>query len=311
VVGPNVISISCDVAEPYFGLDRARLREISNGLDCIVHAAAVTDFAKPDELIMRTNVRGVENALELAALAQVPLYHISTAFVREKADKTAGKATERDPAYVLSKREGERLVRESGLPNMIIRPSIVIGDSTSGMISRFQGFYSVIGAIFRGLLPILPTVPEALIDFIPQDVMANAVVELIEHEYIGKEVWLTSGNRALTMQQIISIGAEVAVNLGYKVAPPKLIHPDTFNRLVRPVFLSAFPKYVQRGLERLAKVTAFMSTEQQFPTSLPKIASDFGWMSLPDVENSFARSFEYWMAMTKHTQSPTQTLETP
>jgi nucleoside-diphosphate-sugar epimerase len=297
VFGNNVTSIPCDITAPGLGLQRASLREICRDIDCIVHSAAITDFTKSEESVMRTNVQGTSNVLEFASLANVPFYYISTAFVRRTLPD--GSVTD-DNAYLRSKCVSERLVSESQLPCTIIRPSIIVGDSQSGAISRFQGFYSIIGAIYRGLLPILPAAPDALIDFIPRDIAARAIVELIDHDCVGEEMWLTSGARALTIQRLTEIGVEIARSMGHSVTVPKLIPPETFDRLVRPVFFSAFPRQLQRAFDLLRKVISCLSTGEAFPTSLPEIAERFGLSLIVDHEESFANSLRYWAVMTSH-----------
>src|SRR6185436_4725632 len=127
---PGVTTVTGDISLPRFGWSSEQWRDVAAGIDCIVHAAAITDFHQPADRTMQTNVHSLENVFELAAVAKAPLFHFSTAFVRP----TRTCATGEELAYATSKREGERLVRESGLPAVILRPSIVIGDSSSGAI---------------------------------------------------------------------------------------------------------------------------------------------------------------------------------
>jgi nucleoside-diphosphate-sugar epimerase len=59
-----------------------------------------------------------------------------------------------DPCpYTASKRDAERLVAESGLPYVMIRPSIVIGDSRNGRYpGKLSGLYQLLWAARRYLL---------------------------------------------------------------------------------------------------------------------------------------------------------------
>jgi nucleoside-diphosphate-sugar epimerase len=260
-----------------------------------VHSAAVTDFGESDELIHSTNVRGLENMLELAAIAQVPFYYISTAFIRPHQRKDAPS----EHTYTISKREGERLVRDSGLAHAIIRPSIVIGDSTSGEIARFQGIYNIISSLFRGFLPILPMLPHAYIDFIPQDVVANAIAAIIEHDCVAGEYWITSGNKALTVRQIADLVAEFGKTQGIEINIPRMVSPDIVDRLIRPAFMSELPKSVKKGFDWFAQVAPYLCNEEPFPTSLPEIETGFGIAPLPNLETALTHSLEYWANETK------------
>lgn len=292
---PNATTIPCDISLPGLGLSQTQLKDMAKCVDCIVHSAAITDFGETDELIHRTNVRGLENMLELAAIAQVPFYYISTAFIRPHQRKDGPL----EHTYTISKREGERLVRESRLPYAIIRPSIVIGDSTSGEIARFQGIYNIISSLFRGFLPILPMLPQAYIDFIPQDVVANAIAGLIEHDCVAGEYWLTSGNKALMVHQIADLIAEFGKNQGIEINIPRMVSPDIVDRLIRPAFMSELPKSVKKGFDWFAQVAPYLCNEEPFPMSLPEMETRFGVAPLPHLETALTHSLEYWASQTR------------
>lgn len=85
--------------------------------DVVVHAAAVVDDLHPD--LHAVNVEGTRHLLAaLAAQAQAPrLVHVSTFAVED----------EPPTAYSASKLAAEELVRASGVPFVIVRPSLVYG----------------------------------------------------------------------------------------------------------------------------------------------------------------------------------------
>lgn len=295
---PNITSIQADITLPDLGLDRTLFEDLARQADCIIHSAAVTDFKKPHELIKRTNILGLGGILEFAALARAPLYHISTAFVH-----AARNSQEPDEyhVYTASKREGERMVRESGLPYVIIRPSIVMGDSVSGAITRFQGLHSILVAGLKGFVPLLPMSPQAYIDFIPCDVMASAIAALVEDGRTGGEYWLTSGEQSLTVTQLVEIHGKFCRRIGLPTPPPKFTSPETFERLFRPVFLSALPRRIRLSFESLMELTAFLSTDEAFPTSLPEMETQFKLALRPDLETVLIRNLEYWVRSTGYT----------
>ncbi|WP_375501532.1 SDR family oxidoreductase [uncultured Nostoc sp.] len=288
---PGVNVIQGDLLLPQLGLSNVQLEELAQKIDGIVHAAAITDFGKPDELIHNTNVRGLENIIEFAKLAQVPLYYISTAFVRPNSQKRGNT----EHAYIFSKREAEKLLRESEVPHIIIRPSIIIGDSMSGCISRFQGFYNVAGTVIKNFLPILPALSsEAYTDLIPQDVVANAVFSLINARCTSREYWICSGEKAPSISEVIELVMEFAIKLGYPIKPPKLVSFDSFERLLQPTFMSALPTTVQKGFKLIAQVSPYMSIEEPFSTSLPEIEKRFGLSPSANIKTAINRSLEYW-----------------
>jgi len=287
---PGVMTVDGDISLPRFGWSSERWNEIVARVDCIVHAAAVTDFHKSDETVMQANVNSLENVFELAAAAKAPLYHFSTAFVRPT--KTA--STNEELSYAVSKREGERLVRESGLPHVIVRPSIVIGDSASGAIARFQGFHYVLGGMMEGLLPIMPGSRAAFIDCVPQDVVADTVLALIEDGQMGGEYWITAGDGALTTARICEIVEKFMTGRGAPFTHPRFVPPDMVERLLRPVFLPSLPIAMQKWFERLHKISAYLLIEEKFPSSIPELTTRLALPPGPDLETAVLCGLDYW-----------------
>jgi nucleoside-diphosphate-sugar epimerase len=293
VAGPHVESIYGDIARPLLGLDRADFDDLARRIDGIVHAAAITDFAQPVEAMHQANVDGVRHVLDLAAAARVPLYHISTAFVHPSVQ---GYGEQGAQAYQRSKRQAEELVRRSGLPATIIRPSIVIGDSQTGAIASFQGLHLIASLLLKGLLPILPLLPQARLDVVPQDLLAGVIADLIESCHRGGEWWVTAGERAPTVRELMDLLVEQAQRLvGRPIATPRLVGRATFERLLR----SAASGQV-RHLKRLAGQALELSMyciDQPLPSSVPDLERRHGPL-LPPVELTVQSNLTYWARVT-------------
>src|SRR5436305_12294266 len=202
LTAPNIISLPGDITQRWFGLSRDAFYQLAQRIDYVIHAAAITNFFQPEEAILRTNRDGLRNILELVEVARVGLFHISTAFVHPSLHIVKGDASY---TYIYSKREGERIIRESGLPYTIVRPSAVVGTSQTGAIAKFQGVHLIIGLLVTGALPVLPVAPQYYVDFVPQDLVASEVRELVSGDRIGEELWLTMGERALTVQAAVDL----------------------------------------------------------------------------------------------------------
>lgn len=290
----NIVAVSGDISLPGLGLDPGTFRALAKRIDCIVHAAAVTNFAVADEVINRTNVVGTENVLRLAAAAQVPVHYVSTAFVRPNGD---AEGSDEPNSYVVSKWEAERTVRESGLPNTILRSSIVAGDSRTGVIAQFQGLHLIAGLLLRGFLPIVPASVDSYVDFVAQDVIADVVAALVEREEVGGEYWLTAGDQAPLLGRLFEICAEQAHDLvGREIELPRVVTPDVFDRLVRPVFLPALPSGIRRQLNQALQLSQYFGIDRPFPSSLRDLQQRLSLPPLPDPEVVFVRSLEYWAA---------------
>src|SRR6516165_9229808 len=123
VSGPNVTTVPGDVAEPMFGLAEPAYAELAARVDAVIHCAAVTSFNRIDGSLEATNIAGTQRVAAFAAAADAVLYHVSTAFAGTTADGDRGRTA---VGYAASKAAAEQVVRSSGVPHVIVRPSIVI-----------------------------------------------------------------------------------------------------------------------------------------------------------------------------------------
>jgi nucleoside-diphosphate-sugar epimerase len=283
-----------DISQRRLGLSQAAFHELAKRIDGIIHTAAATHFGLPADHVRRVNVDGTRHILELADRAQVPLYYVSTAFTY-----TSTHSNQPPTPYELSKQHSDALVRDSGLPHVVVRPSLVIGDSMTGQIAQFQGIYLVLGLHLRGLLPVVPALADAFVDFIPQDVVATALSTLVRQRVTSGEHWLTLGEQALTIGEVVDLCAAFTEQfLGRPRQPVRLVAPEMFERLIKPAFLPAFPPRVRRLLERSLELTRYMNVAQRFPSSLAALEQQLGIPLLPDPRSSLLRSLAYWATTT-------------
>jgi nucleoside-diphosphate-sugar epimerase len=290
----GVIAVRGDLTRPRLGLPMARYRALARQVDVIVHAAAVTDFAAGATATAELNAGGTRRILDLAADAGATVHYVSTAFVaRAGLSRTnVGDAVANPMDYLDSKQAAEQLVRESGLPATVLRPSVVIGDSRTGEISRFQGLHGLAAAVLRGALPLLPLDRTGLIDTIPADVLARAIAALIHGRVDSGEYWLTAGDAALTTGRLIDILVLVGERLGLPVTAPRLVRPDMVDRLIRPVFIDPLPAKVRRQFDDMMAMTALFCGPEPFPSSL----DDLPGCRAPrpeELASAFAASVEY------------------
>jgi len=128
------------------------------GVDEIIHCAGSVDYFDTEKL-KAVNIDLTNSLLTLGKQLQIKRFaYLSTAFssgfidglVREILHQQQPKA---DPTeYTKSKREAEALVSNSGLPFLIIRPSIVIGDSRKGHYNgKPYGLYQLWAAFVKFL----------------------------------------------------------------------------------------------------------------------------------------------------------------
>lgn len=220
---PRAGGLACvrgDVAEERLGLNRETYDALRATTDAIVHCAALTSFGRKPEKYESINFRGTERMIEFAkggAAAPIPLLYVSTAYV---CGERPGVFREEDlevgqrlgNPYEQSKYRAERAVRaamSAGLPATILRPAIIVGDSASGVIRKFDTLYTVVRLTAAGLVRTMPGDYGATLDIVPIDWVADSVVEALEKFPLarGRTLHLTSG-APTTLRDVNDVCAE-------------------------------------------------------------------------------------------------------
>jgi nucleoside-diphosphate-sugar epimerase len=304
VSGPNVTAVPGDITKPMFGLATRAYVELAARVDAVIHCAAVTDFTRTDDSLEATNITGTEHVAAFAAAAKAVLYHVSTAFVHATVDGDRGRTA---IGYASSKLAAEEVVRSSGVPHVILRPSVVIGDSVTGEIAAFQGLHQVAAGIFAGIVPMIPFDASWPIDFVPADVVADAIACVTENRVSEGEFWISAGDKALRLDEGVAVVVELARVLGVSVDMPRFVPPDMFDRLIGPVFLDALPRKIRRNIVRMLEFfTTYLQSGQIKPSSLDQLVA-LGARSLPDQRESLRNSLRYWAAQNRYGQAETRT----
>ncbi|MEJ7893459.1 MAG: SDR family oxidoreductase [Solirubrobacteraceae bacterium] len=193
----------------------------------IVHCAADVAFDRPLEDARAINVEGTRRLL--AAAAELPalerFVHVSTAYVAGISASTHPDVFGEDDldvgqrfrnTYEQTKFEAERLVRTSGLPVTVVRPSIVVGDSATGWTNSFNVLYAPLRALARGLVDEIPADPNALVDVVPVDHVADVVLAAMKTEGTLHAV---AGDAAPTAGELAALAAGLLGRPAPRFAP--------------------------------------------------------------------------------------------
>ncbi len=204
----RVRAVSGDVETPGVVADRAAAL---SGVDAVVHCAAAIGFEEPLPDARRANVEGTRNVLALAG-GDRRFVHVSTAYVagqREgvvREDEGDLGQTYRN-TYERTKLEAEALVPADAA---IVRPSIVVGEATTGWTSAFNVLYVPLRAFARGILREVPGDPSSRADVVPVDAVADAIVTLaVDRRDVGGAVHVVSGEQAPTLGELATLSARV------------------------------------------------------------------------------------------------------
>ncbi len=286
----RVSEFSGSFSEPSLGMSSADYSVLVKRVDAIVHAAAATSWKLSPERIREVNTSGATALLRLAEQASAPLYFLSTAFVAHPPEKSHSPGA---AAYVASKIEAEAIVREHTAPSVIVRPSIIIGDSLDGRMSQFQGIHAVMGAIVRGHAPMIPMPGDALIDFVPLDVVTGVVGKLLRENITEGEFWLTAGDQALSASEAVDICMELAVDLGLGTTKPRLIPTEAVDRLILPLLEDTLPRTLAARFQYLLEFACLFQNADVLPNSM----SELGFaesMTKTALSRAAYNSLYYW-----------------
>ena len=164
-------------------------------IDTIIHCAASISFTLPLEEARAINVEGTRRVLEIARATGARLVHVSTAYVAGAHRNT----------YEQTKAEAEALVEASGVPYVIGRPSIVVGEAETGWTPAFNVLYWPLRAFARGLLDPVPAAPGGRVDVVPVDWVADCLVTLADTPDATGVVELVAGEAAPTIADLIEL----------------------------------------------------------------------------------------------------------
>jgi short-subunit dehydrogenase/thioester reductase-like protein len=185
----QVIAIEGDLRTSALGVteaDRAMLRAVRH----FFHLAAIYDLEAAPQSLEEANVAGTRHALELARAVQAGCFHQISSIAA--AGRYPGVFTEDmfaqavglDHPYFRTKHESEAMVRrQTHTPWRVYRPGMVIGDSTSGCITKIDGpyyFFKLLQTLRQTLPPWLPTIglEGGYVNVVPVDYVAKALAHL-------------------------------------------------------------------------------------------------------------------------------------
>jgi thioester reductase-like protein len=221
-------AVAGDVTSPGLGLNAETRAKVAEEAGAVMHCAASISFDLPLDEARAINVEGTRSIIELAREIKdlERFVHVSTAYVAGITEGTFHESQldtgqEFRNTYEQTKWEAEHVVVEAtDLEPVIARPSIVMGESGSGWTPAFNVLYWPIRAFSRGLFAEVPARPEALVDVVPVDYVADALVHLLEHPADKGVVNLVSGREACTVEELVAMTSTAFGKERPPVVPP-------------------------------------------------------------------------------------------
>jgi thioester reductase-like protein len=291
-----------DVVQPNCGLDTASLERLSAETTRVIHSAATVRFDHTLAEARAVNVEGTRRILDFAAgLRQLrSLAYVGTSYV---AGERTGLVLESELAvgqgyrntYEQTKAEAEALVRSrlGSLPGVILRPSIIVGDSRTGVTSSFKMMYWPLKIYARGLWRTVPGYPDAVLDIVPVDFVASAVARLaFDPAAIGSVVHLCAGPRgSATIQQVAKRAAEY-----FNAPEARYVDPTLFFAAVRPLLFMTLWGKKRRVLRDGRAYRDYFTMRMQFDTTEAERLLAPAGLTPPHVLDYLDRLFNYCVA---------------
>jgi thioester reductase-like protein len=256
-----------DAASMDLGLSGAEWKSLAAEVDRIHHSAQVSYLGVDRKTAESVNVGGAREVLELAyackdlkALVFHSTAHVSgdrTGLVLED-ELDAGQSFRN--VVEETKARAEKLMRASmaRVPIVVVRPSIVVGDSQTGEIDRFDGVYLLILLIVTSppdfALP-LPGRGDAPLNIVPIDYVARAELA------IGRDPRAVGGTyhivdpAALTVRRVF----ELVARAGGRRMPRGFIPANLTKALLRTPGLERFAKSPRALLDTLGTPVTYGS----------------------------------------------------
>jgi nucleoside-diphosphate-sugar epimerase len=250
VIPPQVRVVAGDVLQPGWGLSPEQRQEVGGNVDMIIHNAADTSFAAQSDP-GKTNVESVRLLIEFARTCErAPLIvYMSTA--SNIGEITGGCVSEDQGCrpdnrhfneYTHSKAVAEAMLRESGLPVLTLRPTIVLSAGLPDpQFARQILWFVPVTRLFEAL----PLKAAARVDVVDVGFVAEATLRLLSQPGRQHDCYHLSAGP----QQSVRIGEVAAlIDEHYRRRSPiQLVEPEEWTRATYRAFMR---KRTQRVLFR-------------------------------------------------------------
>jgi nucleoside-diphosphate-sugar epimerase len=219
-LGDRIRIVEGDLTQALDHIPAADVREV-------YHLAAVYDLSVARELGMRVNVTGTQRVLDFAERAPKleRLHYVSTCYV---SGRHPGVFTEDDLEkgqrfnnyYEETKQLAEVEVRKrmSRIPTTVYRPSVVVGDSSTGATQKYDGPYFVMQWLMRqpriAVLPVVGRPSQYRFNVVPRDFIIRALEHLTGLKDNAGRTYALADPHPLTVDETIDT---IAAATGRKV----------------------------------------------------------------------------------------------
>jgi len=295
----RVEALAGDVCQARLGLEEDVYGRLAGELTHLVHCAGSVKLNQPLEEAQRSAVDSARCVVELAQACRAggrleKLDVVSTVGV---AGRMPGLVPERPlreargfhNTYEAAKAEAEELLfeeLEKGLPVTIHRPSMVVGNSQTGRIIRFQVFYYLCEFLSGNKTwGIVVDTGDAKLDIVPVDYVARAIhVASAQPDAVGRVFHLCSGPEgSIRLSDLSEQYRALATRRGERLRRLSRVSPRTFRRLLPWLTRLSWGR-TRRALKGLPYFLAYLDEAQAFDVAQTKQYFSGHGLRVPDAK---------------------------
>lgn len=256
--------------------------------DVVVHAAASTRWTMTRDEASAANVEPTREVLRLVDDGG-HLVHVSTAYAGQR-QADDGEFDGYRNGYEWSKAQCEDLVRARG-GYTIVRPPLILGRRSDGVITKFSGPYTLLQTLVSGLAAVVVGSPAGFAEIAPVDQVAGSIVAaaLRPRERPPVDV-VAAGDRSLRLDQMVTLILETinAWRDGVGLAPvprPPTLSLDRWHRFYLPLAREHLSPMQNEVVNLLGMFEAYTSMAEPFAPTTPVL----------DPAGVLVNSVRYWI----------------
>ncbi len=244
----NFALIEGDISRSGLGMSAEDAELLRHEATHVFHLAAIYDLVVSKEIAYAVNFEGTRNVN--AVIAEIPnlkrYSYISTCYV---AGKRKGRVLETELEhtagfrnfYEESKNRAEIEVEKlkSGFPVTIFRPSVVVGDSTTGETSKYDGIYYLVHYLRKSpkLLRLINVGNAGVqLNLVPIDFVVDGIAALaFDDDAVGKTIALADPDPLTTRELFDVIAEKLSGSRSVIVPPPSLVERSLMLSISPPI----------------------------------------------------------------------------
>ncbi|MBZ8138327.1 UDP-glucose 4-epimerase [Rubrivivax gelatinosus] len=299
-----------DISAPNLGLSDGEHAAIAAECSHLIHCAASVNLLMPLDQARATAVAPTRAILQLGRMG-------ASAGVLRKIDlvstvgvwgRTPGRMPERrlpevdsfHNTYEAAKAEAERVIWLEGqsLPISVHRPSMVVGETSTGRVIHFQIFYHLC-EFLSGMRTygVIPSLGDTRLDLIPVDWVASAIDWSSRHpaETAGAIYHLCSGPEGAIELTRLQQQVRMVWEAGRRPLPPiRRVPRGVLQALVPLIGAVAGPK-TRRALRALPPVLAYLAERQSFGNEQTARFFAAAGLPVPQISDYLGPVLQYYL----------------